>query len=135
MAKFNPNKIKAFQDFLVLQNDLRAAQSSYENVRSMEKITDTVFSMGAVAGAEAYKLHIRSRNRKLALVGMLLVGGAYLYNKNKKVDDDVLPSRKNGYVDYSRRPKKQSNRGYVDYDRLSKKKSNRGSEEVKSYEK
>lgn len=119
MAKFNPNKLKAFQDFLELQNDLKAAQTSYENAKNMEVVTDTVFGMGLVVGAKAQKMYIRSRNRKLALVGMLLAGGAYLYNKNKKVDD-VLPSRKNGYVDYSRRPKKQSSRR---------------SEEVKSYEK
>ena len=109
MAKFNPNKIKAFQDFLVLQNDLKNSQTSIKNVKAIEQITDTVFGMGLATGAEAYKLHIRSRNRKLLLVGALLAGGAYLYNKNKKVEDDVLSSRKNGYVDYSRRPKKRSN--------------------------
>lgn len=110
MAQFNPNKIKAYTDFLKLQNDLKLAQTSYENAKVIEQVTDTVFGMGLATGAEAYKLHIRSRNRKLLLVGALLAGGAYLYNKNKKVEDDVLSSRKNGYVDYSRRPKKRSNR-------------------------
>ena len=31
MAQFNPNKIKEFTDFLELQNDLKLAQTSYEN--------------------------------------------------------------------------------------------------------
>ncbi len=84
MAKFNPNKLKAFQDFLELQNDLKAAQTSYENAKNMEVVTDTVFGMGLVVGAKTQKMHIRSRNRKLALVGMLLAGGAYLYKNNKK---------------------------------------------------
>ena len=94
MAKFNPNKIKAFQDFLKLQNDLKATQTSYENAKNMEVVTDTVFGMGLVTGAEAYKLHIRSRNRKLLLVGALLAGGAYLYNKNKKVDPEKPSNHK-----------------------------------------
>ena len=112
MAKFNPNKLKAFQDFLELQNELKSAQSSYESVKSVEQISDAFFGMGIQAGAAAQKHYFKSRNRKLALVGMLLAGGAYLYNKNKKVEDDVLSSRKNGYVDYSRRPKKRSNHKY-----------------------
>lgn len=76
MAKFNPNKIKAFQDFLELQN------------------------------------YIRSRNRKRLFIGLALAGGAYLYSKakTKKVDDEVPSSRENGYIDYSRRPKKRSDR-------------------------
>ena len=84
MAKFNPNKLKAFQDFLELQNDLKNSQTSIENVKAMEQVTDTVFGMGLVVGAKAQKMYIRSRNRKLALVGMLLAGGAYLYNNKKK---------------------------------------------------
>lgn len=89
MAKFNPNKLKAFQDFLELQNDLKAVQTSYENAKNMEVVTDTVFSMGLVVGAKAQKMYIRSRNRKLALVGMLLACGAYLYNKKKEVKSDA----------------------------------------------
>ena len=88
MAKFNPNKLKAFQDFLELQNDLKAVQTSYENAKNMEVITDTVFGMGLVVGAKAQKMYIRSRNRKLALVGMLLACGAYLYNKKKEVKSE-----------------------------------------------
>ena len=106
MAKFNPNKLEAFQDFLELQNDLKAAQTSYENAKNMEVVTDTVFGMGLVVGAKAQKMYIRSRNRKLALVGMLLAGGAYLYNNKKK---EVKSSRTgSGHIDYSRRPKKPS---------------------------
>lgn len=118
MAKFNPNKIKAFQDFLEIQNELKNSQTSIENVKTIEQVTDTVFGMGLATGAEAYKLHIRSRNRKLALVGMLLAGGAYLYNNKKK---EVKSSRTGrGHIDYSRRPNKPSKHKY---------------EEVKSYEK
>ena len=118
MAQFNQNKIKAYTDFLVLQNDLKLAQTSYENAKNMEVVTDTVFGMGLVVGAKAQKMYIRSRNRKLALVGMLLAGGAYLYNNKKK---EVKSSRTGrGHIDYSRRPKKPSEHKY---------------EEVKSYEK
>ena len=110
MAKFNPNKLKAFQDFLELQNDLKAAQTSYENVKNVEVVTDTVFGLGLVVGAKAQKMYIRSRNRKLALVGMLLAGGAYLYKNNKK---EVSSSRTGrGHIDYSRRPKKPTNHKY-----------------------
>ena len=110
MAKFNPNKLKAFQDFLVLQNDLKAAQTSYENAKNMEVVTDTVFGMGLVVGAKAQKMYIRSRNRKLMIVGALLGGGIYLYNKKK---EDVKSSRTGrGHIDYSRRPKKPSEHKY-----------------------
>ena len=109
MAQFNPNKIKAYTDFLVLQNDLKLAQTSYENAKNMEVLTDTVFGMGLATGAESYKLHIRSRNRKLLIVGALLAGGAYLYKKTKK---DTSSSRRNGGIDYSRRPKKPTNHKY-----------------------
>ena len=109
MAKFNPNKLKAFQDFLELQNDLKAAQTSYENVKNMEVVTDTVFGMGLVVGAKAQKMYIRSRNRKLAIVGMLLAGGAYLYKNNKK---EASSRTGRGHIDYSRRPKKQSDHKY-----------------------
>jgi hypothetical protein len=133
MAKFNPTKMKAFQDFLELQNDLKAAQTSYENAKNMEVVTDTVFGMGLVVGAKAQKMYIRSRNRKLALVGMLLAGGAYLYKNNKK---EVSSSRTGrGYVDYDRLSKKKSNRGHIDYSKPRAKQSSRKSEEVKSYEK
>ena len=110
MAKFNPNKLKAFQDFLELQNDLKAAQTSYENVKNMEVVTDTVFGLGLVVGAKAQKMYIRSRNRKLALVGMLLAGGAYLYKNNKKEASSSRTGR--GHIDYSRRPKKPTNNKY-----------------------
>ena len=118
MAKFNPNKLKAFQDFLELQNDLKAAQTSYENAKNMEVVTDTVFGMGLVVGAKAQKMYIRSRNRKLALVGMLLAGGAYLYNNKKK---EASSSR--------------TGRGHIDYSKPRAKQSSRRSKEVKSYEK
>ena len=129
MAKFNPNKLKAFQDFLELQNDLKAAQTSYENVKNMEVVTDTVFGMGLVVGAKSQKMYTRSRNRKLALVGMLLAGGAYLYNNKKK---EVKSSRTGrGYVDYARLSKKKNNRGHIDYSRRPKKPSEHKYEEVK----
>ena len=118
MAKFNPNKLKAFQDFLELQNDLKAAQTSYENAKNMEVVTDTVFGMGLVVGAKAQKMYIRSRNRKLALVGMLLAGGAYLYNNKKK---EVSSS--------------QTGRRYINYSKLSEKPSKHKYEEVKSHAK
>ena len=129
MAKFNPNKLKAFQDFLELQNDLKAAQTSYENVKNMEVVTDTVFGMGLVVGAKSQKMYTRSRNRKLALVGMLLAGGAYLYNNKKK---EVKSSRTGrGYVNYDRLSKKKNNRGHIDYSRRPKKPSEHKYEEVK----
>ena len=118
MAKFNPNKLKAFQDFLELQNDLKAAQTSYENAKNMEVVTDTVFGMGLVVGAKAQKMYTRSRNRKLALVGMLLAGGAYLYNNKKK---EASSSR--------------TGRVHIDYSKPRAKQSSRRSKEVKSYEK
>ena len=133
MAKFNPNKLKAFQDFLELQNDLKAAQTSYENVKNMEVVTDTVFGMGLVVGAKAQKMYTRSRNRKLALVGMLLAGGAYLYNNKKKEESSSQKGR--GYVNYDRLSKKKSNRGHIDYSRRPKKPSEHKYEEVKSHAK
>ena len=106
MAKFNPNKLKAFQDFLELQNDLKNSQTSIENAKNMEIVTDTIFDMGLVVGAKVHKMYIRSRNRKLALVGMLLAGGAYLYNNKKK---EVSSSRTGrGRIDYSQPRAKQS---------------------------
>ena len=90
MAKFNPNKTKAFQDFLELQNELKSAQSSYESVKSVEQISDACFGMGLVAGAQIHKL---------ALVGMLLAGCAYLYNNKKK---EVSSSRNRVVVDPKR---------------------------------
>ena len=100
MAKFNPNKLKAFQDFLELQNDLKAAQTSYENVKNMEVVTDTIMGMGMVTGAAAQKQYMKSRNRKLLLVGMVLAGGAYLYNKTKTKKEN---SQERPYKDYSGR--------------------------------
>ena len=133
MAKFNPNKLKAFQDFLELQNDLKAAQTSYENVKNMEVVTDTVFGMGLVVGAKAQKMYIRSRNRKLAIVGMLLAGGAYLYknNKNNKNNKKEASSwKKQTYYSSSR-----TGRGHIDYSRRPKKQSDHKYEEVKSHAK
>ena len=131
MAKFNPNKLKAFQDFLELQNDLKAAQTSYENAKNMEVVTDTVFGMGLVVGAKAQKMYTRSRNRKLALVGMLLAGGAYLYNNKKK---EVKSSRTGrGRIDYALYSR--TGRGHIDYSRRPKKPSDHKYEEVKSHAK
>ena len=128
MAKFNPNKLKAFQDFLELQNELKSAQSSYESVKSVEQLSDAFFGMGIVAGAQTQKMYTRSRNRKLALVGMLLAGGAYLYNNNKK---EVKSSRTgSGRVDYALYS--QKGRGHIDYSRRPKKPSEHKYEEVKS---
>ena len=98
MAQFNPNKIKAYTDFLVLQNDLKLAQTSYENAKNAELLTDTIMGMGMVTGAAAQKHYIKSRNRKLLLVGMVLAGGAYLYNKTKTKKEN---SQKRPYKDYS----------------------------------
>ena len=84
MAKFNPHKIEAFRDFLDTQTILKNAQKSYEDVKRMEQVTDAIMAMGIKVGAAAQQHHIRKRNRKLALVGMLLAGGAYLYKNNKK---------------------------------------------------
>ena len=83
MAQFNPNKIKAYTDFLVLQNDLKLAQTSYENAKNAELLTDTIMGMGMVTGAAAQKHYMKSRNRKFLLVGMVLAGGVYLYKKMK----------------------------------------------------
>lgn len=108
MAKFNPNKLKAFQDFLELQNELKAAQTSYENAKNMEVVTDTIMGMGIKTGAAAQKHYMRSRNRKLLLVGMVLAGGAYLYNNKKKEASSSLTRRR--YIDYSRQSYDPSNR-------------------------
>ena len=83
MAQFNPNNLKAYTDFLVLRNDLKLAQTNEENAKNMEVVTDTIMGMGMVTGAAAQKQYMKSRNRKLLLVGMVLAGGAYLYNKTK----------------------------------------------------
>lgn len=127
MVKFNPNKLKTFQDFLVLQNDLKAAQTSYENAKNMEVVTDTVFGMGLVAGAQTQKMYTRSRNRKLALVGMLLAGGVYLYNNKKKEASSSRTGRR--HIDYSKPRAKQSGRRYINYNKLTEKHKY---EEVKS---
>ena len=83
MAKFNPNKIEAFRDFLDLQTSLKNAQKSYDDAKRVEQVTDAIMTMGIEVGAAAQQHFIRKRNRKLALVGMLLAGGVYLYKKMK----------------------------------------------------
>ena len=110
MAKFNPNKIEAFRDFLDLQTSLKNAQKSYDDAKRVEQVTDAIMTMGIEAGAAAQKHYIRSRNRKLALVGMLLAGGVYLYNNEKKKVSSSLTGRR--YIDYSRLTKKPSDHKY-----------------------
>ena len=83
MAKFNPNKVKAFQDFLELQTKLKSAQSSYDDAKRVEQVTDAIMIMGIEVGAAAQKHYIRSRNRKRLLVGLVIAGGVYLYKKMK----------------------------------------------------
>ena len=87
MAKFNPNKLKAFQDFLELQNDLKAAQTSYENSKRVEQVTDAVMGMGIKVGAAAFKHYIRSRNRKRLFAGLVIAGGVYLYKNMKEKEN------------------------------------------------
>lgn len=98
MAKFNPNKIEAFRDFLDLQTSLKNAQKSYDDAKRVEQVTDAIMTMGIEAGAAAQKHYIKSRNRKLLLVGMVLAGGAYLYNKTKTKKEN---SQERPYKDYS----------------------------------
>ena len=83
MAKFNPNKIEAFRDFLDLQTSLKNAQKSHDDAKRVEQVTDAIMAMGIEAGAAAQKHYIRSRNRKRLLVGLVIAGGAYLYKKMK----------------------------------------------------
>ena len=83
MAKFNYYKVQAFRDFLELQNKLKEAQTSYESAQLAEQLTDTIMGMGMITGAVAQKHYTHSRNCKLLLVGIVLAGGAYLYNKTK----------------------------------------------------
>ena len=64
----------------------------------MEVVTDTIMGMGMVTGAAAQKHYMKSRNRKLLLVGMVLAGGAYLYNKTKTKKEN---SQERPYKDYS----------------------------------
>jgi predicted peroxiredoxin len=89
MAKFNPNKVKAFQDFLELQTKLKSAQSSYDDAKRVEQVTDAIMTMGIEAGAAAQKHYIRSRNRKRLLVGLVIAGGAYLYKKMKDKEKET----------------------------------------------
>ena len=89
MAKFNPNKIEAFRDFLEAQTILKNAQKSYEDAKRVEQVTDAIMAMGIEVGAAAQQHFIRKRNRKLLLVGMVLAGGAYLYNKTKAKNKEV----------------------------------------------
>ena len=98
MAKFNPHKIEAFRDFLEAQTILKNAQKSYEDAKRVEQVTDAIMAMGIEAGAAAQKHYIKSRNRKLLLVGMVLAGGAYLYNKTKTKKEN---SQERPYKDYS----------------------------------
>lgn len=87
MAKFNPNKIEAFRDFLDLQTSLKNAQKSYDDAKRVEQVTDAIMTMGIEAGAAAQKHYIRSRNRKRLLVGLVIAGGAYLYKKMKEKEN------------------------------------------------
>lgn len=89
MAKFNPNKIEAFRDFLDLQTSLKNAQKSYDDAKRVEQVTDAIMTMGIEAGAAAQKHYIRSRNRKRLLVGLVIVGGAYLYKKMKDEEKET----------------------------------------------
>lgn len=89
MAKFNPNKIEAFRDFLDLQTSLKNAQKSYDDAKRVEQLTDAIMTMGIEAGAAAQKHYIRSRNRKRLLVGLVIAGGAYLYKKMKDKEKET----------------------------------------------
>ena len=89
MAKFNPNKIEAFRDFLDLQTSLKNAQKSYDDAKRVEHVTDAIMTMGIEAGAAAQKHYIRSRNRKRLLVGLVIAGGAYLYKKMKDKEKET----------------------------------------------
>ena len=89
MAKFNPNKIEAFRDFLDLQTSLKNAQKSYDDAKRVEQVTDAIMAMGIEAGAAAQKHYIRSRNRKRLLVGLVIAGGAYLYKKMKDKEKET----------------------------------------------
>ena len=87
MAKFKPLKIKAFQDFLEIQNKLKSAQKSYESVKSVEQVTDAIMVMGIEVGAAVQKHYIRTRNRKRLFAGLVIVGGVYLYKKMKEKEN------------------------------------------------
>ena len=89
MAKFNPNKIEAFRDFLDLQTSLKNAQKSYDDAKRVEQVTDAIMTMGIEAGAAAQKHYIRSRNRKRLFVGLVIAGGAYLYKKMKDKEKET----------------------------------------------
>ena len=84
MAKFNPNKIEAFRDFLDAQTILKNAQKSYEDAKRVEQVTDAIMVMGIEVGAAAQQHYIRTRNRKRLFAGLLIAGGVYLYKKMKK---------------------------------------------------
>lgn len=89
MAKFNPNKIEMFRDFLDLQTSLKNAQKSYDDAKRIEQVTDVIMTMGIEVGAAAQKHYIRSRNRKRLLVGLVIAGGAYLYKKMKDKEKET----------------------------------------------
>ena len=89
MAKFNPNKIEAFRDFLDLQTYLKNVQKSYDDAKRVEQITDSIMTMGIEVGVAAQKHYIRSRNRKRLLVGLVIAGGAYLYKKMKDEEKET----------------------------------------------
>lgn len=88
MVKFNPNKVKAFQDFLEVQNYLKHSQKSYEDVKRMEELTDAIMCMGIEVGAVSQQYYVRSLNRKRLVIGLALAGGAYLYKKLKDKEKD-----------------------------------------------
>ena len=113
MAQFNPNKIKAYTDFLVLQNDLKLAQTNEENAKNMEVVTDTIMGMGVVTGAAAQKQYMKSRNRKLLLVGMVLAGGAYLYNKTKKENSQERPHKNYNRQSYDPNNRRNTKKGGI----------------------
>ena len=87
MAEFKPHKIKAFQDFLEKQNELKSAQKSYEDAKRVEQVTDAIMAMGIEVGAAAQKHYIRTRNRKRLFAGLVIAGGVYLYKKMKEKEN------------------------------------------------
>ena len=84
MAQFNPNKIEAFRDFLEAQTILKNAQTSYEDTKRVEQVTDAIMVMGIEVGAAAQQHFIRTRNRKRLVAGLVIAGGVYLYKKMKE---------------------------------------------------
>ena len=87
MAKFNPNKIEAFRDFLDAQTILKNAQKSHEDAKRVEQVTDAIMAMGIEVGATAQQRYIRTRNRKRLFAGLVIAGGVYLYKKMKEKEN------------------------------------------------